>query len=101
MVKSQAARRKSQAAALVTKKEAGPRKTPPAERSLETAFVDDGGHAVDASAKEWASFWANKPGMVGIDAEGTHLEPPLLLQIAKQLRLVSFSEDTRRGRTEG
>ena len=29
-----------------------------------------------------AAFWRSRPSVVAIDAEGTHLEPPLLMQVA-------------------
>lgn len=36
----------------------------------------------DESSDLWAEFWASGPSVVGIDAEGTHFTPPLLIQIA-------------------
>jgi len=52
------------------------------ETGLEAAMADRGYVARDASPQAWADFWARSPKVVAIDAEGTHLEPPLLVQIA-------------------
>ena len=56
---------------------------------LEDAFSQQGGEFVDESSERWAEFWASSPSVVGVDAEGTHFSPPLLVQIAA---------DTMRGR---
>ena len=48
---------------------------------LEDAFRASGYEFVDDSAERWAEFWAGAPTVVGIDAEGTHFTPPLLIQI--------------------
>eukprot|EP00628_Pelagophyceae_sp_CCMP2097_P029644 CAMPEP_0184188504 /NCGR_PEP_ID=MMETSP0976-20121227/1474_1 /TAXON_ID=483370 /ORGANISM="non described non described, Strain CCMP2097" /LENGTH=282 /DNA_ID=CAMNT_0026492831 /DNA_START=9 /DNA_END=854 /DNA_ORIENTATION=+ len=64
------------------KPKAKPQPVASSERSLEGAFLEAGGRAVDASAEAWRRFWLSAPKVVGIDAEGTHFEPPLLLQIA-------------------
>lgn len=49
---------------------------------LEDAFVQSGGEYFDESTERWAEFWASSPTVVGVDAEGTHFSPPLLVQIA-------------------
>lgn len=92
-MKSKTARRRGEAAALVAKagrpvgvaapsKKPPPRRTPAAERTMEGAFLEAGGNAVDSSPAEWKRFWEGRPVAVGVDAEGTHFEPPLLVQIA-------------------
>ena len=45
-------------------------------------MAEGGYRARDASPDAWAAFWRSKPTTVAIDAEGTHLEPPLLVQVA-------------------
>lgn len=55
---------------------------------LEECFVSVGGEAVEANADEWARFWAGRPTVVAIDAEGTHFSPPLLVQIASDNRVL-------------
>ena len=49
---------------------------------MEEAMAEGGYKARDASPDAWAAFWRSKPTTVAIDAEGTHLEPPLLVQVA-------------------
>ena len=49
---------------------------------MEEAMAEGGYKARDASPDAWAAFWRSKPSVVAIDAEGTHLEPPLLVQVA-------------------
>ena len=49
---------------------------------MEEAMAERGFVARDASPDAWAAFWRSKPAVVAIDAEGTHLEPPLLVQVA-------------------
>ena len=63
-------------------KKAEERKAPERARSLESIFLDHGGEWATASTAAWAQLWRNKPTHVGIDAEGTHFQPPLLVQIA-------------------
>jgi len=54
---------------------------PPAWK-LERAFEAAGGSYSEASATNWKHFWASKPTVVGVDAEGTQHSPPLLVQVA-------------------
>ena len=54
---------------------------PPDAVFLEDACIAAGYEYCDESAERWAEFWASRPTVVGIDAEGTHFEPPLLLQV--------------------
>jgi len=58
-----------------------PEVAPRYARSLESAFVESGG-VVSTKKGKWDTFWQDKPRHVGIDAEGTHLSPPLLVQVA-------------------
>ena len=55
---------------------------------LEDAFPSRAAGLYESSER-WAEFWASSPSVVGVDAEGTHFSPPLLVQIAA---------DTMRGR---
>lgn len=49
---------------------------------LADEFQALGGRAKMSNTKAWQAFWASGVKAVGIDVEGTHLRPPLLVQIA-------------------
>mmetsp|Transcript_46878 Transcript_46878/g.60248 ORF Transcript_46878/g.60248 Transcript_46878/m.60248 type:complete len:411 (+) Transcript_46878:15-1247(+) len=50
--------------------------------TLEQRFIDSGGTIVKSSQEEWNKFYENKPKVIGVDTEGIHHVPPLLVQIA-------------------
>ena len=52
-----------------------------AEVFLEDAMEAAGHAPARATAEAWAAFWASKPKVVAVDAEGTHASPPLLVQL--------------------
>ena len=52
-----------------------------AEVFLEDAMEAAGHAPARATAETWAAFWASKPKVVAVDAEGTHASPPLLVQL--------------------
>ena len=48
---------------------------------LEDAMAAAGFEYACADAAAWAAFWRSGPRVVAVDAEGTHRQPPLLVQI--------------------
>jgi len=77
-----AERRRAAAARELLREEASSSPASAPARSLEALFLEEGGEWTTANTRAWKALWRDKPTHVGIDAEGTHLQPPLLVQIA-------------------
>jgi len=51
-------------------------------RSMEQRFATSGSCIVKATPDEWQALRAASPRAVGVDTEGVHFSPPLLVQVA-------------------